>query len=134
MLIVRNQEHSGHLLLQGENSGGTITDLFEGDPDGAATLYYAGTGKAATSSAGITVGDGATSNTTVDILGNSSGTSGGQVLLRGSGTDLDAAIDNDSGNLRFLVNDFTENGIIIAPNGSVTLYYSNTSEFNPQGS
>lgn len=41
-LLIRNEVHAGFLQLQGENTSGTITNLFLGDPDAEVRLYYAG--------------------------------------------------------------------------------------------
>lgn len=43
------------IRLYGTNSGSSTTLTIEGDPDGAATLYYAGSAKLATASGGVTV-------------------------------------------------------------------------------
>ena len=41
-LIIRNAIHSGLTALQGEDSGGAVTNLLVGDPNGDVELYYDG--------------------------------------------------------------------------------------------
>lgn len=43
ILRLRNNVHGGHLILGAETAGGSVVTLFEGDPDGAADLRFAGT-------------------------------------------------------------------------------------------
>jgi hypothetical protein len=55
VLEVRNTIHGGNVVLQGEDAGGTLTSLFTGDPDGAATLYHDGNDVAITLADGLAV-------------------------------------------------------------------------------
>lgn len=41
-IVIENEVHGANILLRSENVSGTNTSLFEGDPDGSVTLYYAG--------------------------------------------------------------------------------------------
>lgn len=51
--FIRSNSHGADVYLQGENTGGTVTTLFSGDPDGASNLFYAGTVKVSTASDGL---------------------------------------------------------------------------------
>lgn len=41
-LLVRNEIHGADVAFQGEDLGGTVRNVFVGDPDGASKLHYAG--------------------------------------------------------------------------------------------
>lgn len=69
--------HGVPVRLYAEDAGGTSRLVFAGDPDDAATLYYAGTSKAETTAYGLYVGTGS------NLSPNSSGD--GYLKLRGSG-------------------------------------------------
>ncbi len=55
---LKSLEHGGTVILQGEDAGGTLRNIINGDPDGATTGYYAGTDTLRTSDLS-TVGAGA---------------------------------------------------------------------------
>lgn len=44
-LNIRNANHGQAVILEAEDAGGTARNLFNGDPDGRASLYYAGSQK-----------------------------------------------------------------------------------------
>ena len=50
---VENRMHGGAMQLRGENDSGTAQNLFEGDPDAAVKLYYAGVERVLTGSVGV---------------------------------------------------------------------------------
>jgi len=55
---IRSKIHGGHLVLQGENTAtGAAKSLFDGDPDGAAELYWAGVKSFETTVGGVVITD-----------------------------------------------------------------------------
>lgn len=59
------------ISLLADDTGATQRSVFVGDPDGAATLYYAGSAKLATASGGVTV-TGVVTSTTLSVSGAAS--------------------------------------------------------------
>ena len=53
--ILRAESHSATLALQGENSAGTVTPLFLGDPNGISSMYHTGTVRISTAADGVDV-------------------------------------------------------------------------------
>ena len=128
-LFLRNQEHSGHVLLQGEDSGGSVVALVEGDPDGSATLYFAGTARLQTDTDGITVsGD--------DLRLSNSGAGATRIKAFNSEGGFILLADGDTMQIR--QSDASgadeDTWIAFANNGAVTLYNDNTAEFATQDS
>jgi hypothetical protein len=48
--------HGDSVSIRGEDSGGVVRNLFYGDPDGSAHIYYNGTSVAHTDTYGLDVG------------------------------------------------------------------------------
>ncbi len=48
-----NQMHGGAVRLSGQNNAGAFTNIFDGDPDGAATIYHAGIARLQARTTGI---------------------------------------------------------------------------------
>jgi hypothetical protein len=55
--IIKNKAHSGLVVLKGEDAGGVVRNLLVGNPDGASTIYHAGTAVAATLTTGLSVSE-----------------------------------------------------------------------------
>ena len=77
-LIIRNKMHGGAVNVYGENTAGTVKQIYGGDPDGASKLYYAGAEKLATTSGGISVGGALTTS--------------GQLTVNAGGNFIDAGV------------------------------------------
>lgn len=73
-----NEVHGGRVFLTGENTGGTSTNLFIGDPDGSATMYYAGLARIQTLASG---------NMQLRADGNSTTESNRIIYEQANGTD-----------------------------------------------
>lgn len=115
--------HGATVTLSGEDNGGVVRDLFVGDPDGAASLYFAGTAVLNTANNGIDIvnpsgnanlvledGDGETAQivkTTIGALTIRNLEVSTELQLRGT--------DSGSGNVQFLAGD---------PDGPITLFHS----------
>ncbi len=54
-LRIRNLIHGNPVLVQAEDAGGTVQQLLNADPDGAASLYYAGAQKVETITDGVII-------------------------------------------------------------------------------
>jgi hypothetical protein len=52
---IRNRSYGGRIDIQATNAAGVQQNLFQGDPDGAATIYHDGSARITTSTQGITV-------------------------------------------------------------------------------
>jgi hypothetical protein len=110
-LMLRNNS-SGDLRLYETNAAGVVQAVWmQATKGGQVNLNHNNNTMLQTQADGIIVGDGATSNTTVSVRGNSTGTSGGQVILQGSASEASLAIDNEASNMRVLVNNFSEVGL-----------------------
>jgi hypothetical protein len=73
-----NLEHGTNFILRSEDVGGTPTNLFIGDPDGAVNLYYDGTKTIETISGGVKVtgtASGSSSNANASLIIDDSGAS-----------------------------------------------------------
>ena len=123
---------SPDLLLQ--NSG--AEKYFRGVSDGAVELYYDNSKKFETTSGGVEVASG----NSLIIAGTDSSSyiqlKDDAKLYVGTGNDLQIWHDgshsyvmNQVGNLKLRINS-SEDGIIIAPNGGVELYYDNSKKFD----
>jgi hypothetical protein len=103
---------SGDLRVYETNAAGVVQAVWmQASKGGQVNLNHNNNTMLQTQADGIIVGDGATSNTTVDVRGNATGTSGGQVVLQGSASEADLSIDNEAGNMRVLVNNSSEVGL-----------------------
>jgi hypothetical protein len=76
-LRLLNQNHGENIVIAAENTAtGGLKILFQGDPDGAAELYYAGIKVFATATDGVNIYDQGTTNQVVQVVaidGNYSG-------------------------------------------------------------
>lgn len=66
-LVLGNQVHGSPVSISGENASGVAKTLFNADPDGGGSIYYAGSAKATTQ------------NTGIELQGSLNNTSGGLV-------------------------------------------------------
>ncbi len=53
--VLRGLEHGGDVALQAEDSSGTVQNVVLGDGDGAASVYYAGSVRLASSATGVDI-------------------------------------------------------------------------------
>lgn len=51
-LQITNRMHGGAITLRGENAAGSLANVFNGDPDGASNMYYAGVKRVSTNVTG----------------------------------------------------------------------------------
>lgn len=54
-LTIKNEVHGGQVILSADNTTGSLTSLLQADPDGAASLYYAGDDVLATLAGGALI-------------------------------------------------------------------------------
>jgi hypothetical protein len=128
-LYLRSNEHGVPVRIQGEDAGGTTQDILGGDPDGAATLYYAGTEKLRTDTDGATVfGD--------DLRLDNTGAGATRIKAFNSEGGFILLADGDTMQIRQADASGTDEDtwIAFANNAGVTLYNNNTAEFNTQDS
>ena len=125
---IGNSVNGVGMLLSARNNVGTKHTLWTADPDGESSMYYAGAVRVAAKLGTVEIGDGITGNFALDILGGSSGDAGGQMWLRGSETNPDAALDNNAGQFRLFVDGASEVAMSATPNGSVNLAYAGSSK------
>ena len=113
---IYNTDTSGWIKLQGENNPSGQVDMITADPDGAATLYYAGTVAFATTAAGVSITNG-TSTATLDYNGTT-------MVLKNtavSGYVGIHGVSSGSANRIFLN---------MNPNGSVQIYHPQGNTIN----
>jgi hypothetical protein len=92
-LLIKNFNHSGHVLFKGEDSSGNSDNILEGDPDGAVSLYHAGLKVATTTVNGIELGANGSVYGLLRAYGNGTGSNtGGRILLH-TANDFDTTID-----------------------------------------
>lgn len=86
-LTILNYMHGGDVRLQAENVGGSVADLFRGDPDGSANVYYAGAQRLITANDGLQLRAAAndTSQRTL-VYAYTTGTARARIGHRGAGT------------------------------------------------
>jgi hypothetical protein len=128
-LELRNQEHGGTVALEAENAAGSAQTLVDGDPDGATTMYFAGTQALASTIFGVTVYDTAGNNPFVS-LANDAGTdyayfrhdagTGTRVRSIEHGASVFLEGEDTGGTLRSVVAG--------SPDGTATLYYAGSSK------
>jgi hypothetical protein len=82
--LLRNNSNSGLVYLRGYNSGASEKNLFSGDPDGSAELYYAGVKSLATKVYGIGVYDNSGDDPKIEFF-DSSGVVQGYINFTGTG-------------------------------------------------
>lgn len=66
---LRGEVHGGDFVVDQEDTGGTVRNLIYGDPDGATSLYYAGTAKIATDSVGLSLPSASTAGSSGALAG-----------------------------------------------------------------
>jgi hypothetical protein len=133
---VRGNDSNDSFAVVGTDDGDAVYDtlMIHAAAGGAATLYYDGTSKLATTSLGVSIDNGTGSALLLVTGADAEGDDGGQINLEGAGTDTYVALDNYNGIIRLLVNDASQIGLQSEPSGAVTLYYSGTAEFVTQNS
>lgn len=124
---VRNLIHGGAVTIQGENTGGTLTNMVIADPDAQTDIYHAGLLALRTTVAGIDIRD--TSGDDPELIlrddaGNalgmvrSVGTSRTELFAFEHGTNIVLTAEDAGGTARTLFDG--------DPDGSVTLYNDGT--------
>ena len=137
-LDIINRIHGANIALIGEDAGGTARNLLEGDPDGQLLLYYAGTLRLETRSAGQVAlrSDGNTdteerrfnfyhaNGTTRAFVGHNGD---GVLRLRNMvhGSDVRIEAEDLAGSLNILFNG--------DPDGSASMYHAGTLTFRTIG-
>lgn len=121
--IFRSSVASALIVLDGLNSGSSVTRVFEGDPDGAATLKYQGTNRVSSSAAG-----GVVSGTQLD-LDNSGASTLTEIQARNSAGGIQLTVTATTGNGQ--ISQTAGDGIVedvwinLTRNGAVSLYHNN---------
>ena len=89
-LLIRNFVHGAPIVLEGENTAGTLTTLLVADPDSALDLYYAGSVKFVTTSNGAQINGG------LLHLNNAASASSAHILVNNSEGGYRIRADGDT--------------------------------------
>jgi hypothetical protein len=109
---IRGELNSMHIHLEAYNASSALKSMADFDPDGSASLYYAGTKKFGTRTDGVDIG------TNLEII-----ESGDHVFYRNTSA---------TGSIYFRVNT-SENAVVALANGAVSAYFNNTKAFETHG-
>lgn len=125
-MALRSYNHGGNVVLQGEDVGGTNRNLVVADPDGAASLYYAGALNARTGSESFEVHGNGTDNPFLSFYRADNSTRNGFIWANTSsglrfrneihGTPVILEGEDAGGTLRTLINADPDGAILIYEN------------------
>lgn len=126
-LYFYQEVHGAPIVFVSENNSGAQKTIFTGDPDSAATTYYAGTPAVSTTDIGVRVYPATTNDAYIELYQDDLSTRNGYIGFTTSGVEIRNEVHGATVSLQSEDNGGTNRNLLVAdPDGAATAYYAGT--------